>query len=45
LEPGPCDFFTLLVRYATPEVLFYVDVTGQIHASRDDGATWAAEAR
>ena len=31
--------------YATPEVLLYSDVTGQIHASRDGGATWAEESR
>jgi photosystem II stability/assembly factor-like uncharacterized protein len=31
--------------YATPEVLLYSDVTGQIHASRDGGASWALESR
>jgi hypothetical protein len=31
--------------YATPEVLLYVDVTGQVHASRDAGITWTVDAR
>jgi len=31
--------------FATPELILYVAVTGQIHASRDGGATWAVDSR
>ena len=34
-----------LQMYATPEILMFVDVTGQIHSSRDGGTTWRVDRR
>ena len=34
-----------LQLYATPELVLYTEVTGQIRASKDGGATWTSESR
>ncbi len=34
-----------LQMYATPELILYTEVTGQVRASKDGGATWAYEVR
>jgi photosystem II stability/assembly factor-like uncharacterized protein len=34
-----------LQMYATPELVLYTEVTGQIRASKDGGATWTSESR